>query len=370
MKTDHLIFVSYNTYPSVRGGSEVFNYYLMTELAKSYRVSCLCYENDAVAGVKSLRLIKLKPKKFFAPLQTILALIFLKFKFWTCRHKIILTYSRSSIVHWLFYPILKYLLSIEYFIVIHDSDFSPWFPASIFRFVFRGATNAFGVSKLVCKEYQARTGREILELRPFIPFMKPNIGRAELRDRHLLPRDALVLLFVGSLKPLKQPLVLLDALEGISEEAFKALKLQVLIIGDGPLRKTLEQRIAQSHLRRFVRLCGQVGREELPCYYALSDLYVIPSLREAFPISLMEAIVHGLSIIGADSPGINNLIKDGINGLLFEPKNTYKLRQKLLLLAHDQRFRDNLTSHRELGFEFEAGFQKMTKHLLYHLHPQ
>jgi len=367
MKRSQFIFVCYNTYPSTKGGAEVFNHYLMEELGKSQLVSCICLEDDRVAGVNLLRLPKLKPKKFFAPIFTILALFYVRFKHSAHRNKIMLSYSRSSVIHWLYFPLLKLLLSAEYFIVIHDSDFSPWFPAFVFRFVFRSATNVFGVSRLVCKEYEARTGRKIIELRPFIPFPKADVGKAELRDKHLLPRDAQVLLFVGSLKPLKKPLVLLDALEGISEEQFEALNLHVLIVGDGPLRKTIKSRVARSHLARFVRLCGQIEREELPDYFALSDIYVMPSQREAFPLSLMEAIINRLCILGADSPGINSLIKDGLNGLLFNPQDASELRQKLLLLARDKGLRDNLTSHPELRLEFEGGFQKMTEHLLNHL---
>ncbi len=90
--------------------------------------------------------------------------------------------------------------------------------------------------------------------------------------------------------------------------------IRLLLLGDGPFHKTLLDRVYQLNLNDKVILPGLVG--DVENYYAISDVYVQASHREAMPLSVLEAMAAGLSIISTDVGGMKDIVKD--NGILVE----------------------------------------------------
>src|SRR5690606_11954559 len=87
------------------------------------------------------------------------------------------------------------------------------------------------------------------------------------------------------------------------------------IIGEGPLRPTLEEQIRRLGLEDRVSLPG--ATQSIGSEYRNADLFVLPSRYESFGLATAEAMGYGLAAIGfADCPGTNELIQDGINGKL------------------------------------------------------
>lgn len=118
------------------------------------------------------------------------------------------------------------------------------------------------------------------------------------------------LLSVGGLRPEKDHSTLLFAFARIADR-FTDWKLK--IIGDGPLIEPLRRQIAALGLNHLVELPGASRRIEEE--YEGAQLFVLPSIYEAFPNSVAEALAHGLPAIGfADCPGTNALIISGVNG--------------------------------------------------------
>lgn len=120
------------------------------------------------------------------------------------------------------------------------------------------------------------------------------------------------LLCVGGLRREKDHATLLRAFAQIADR-FPDWRLR--IVGEGPMRSALEAQIAKSGLVGRAELAGatnMVDRE-----YRAAQLFVLPSLYEAFPNCLAEALAHGLPAVGfADCPGTNDLIIPGVNGTL------------------------------------------------------
>jgi glycosyltransferase involved in cell wall biosynthesis len=75
------------------------------------------------------------------------------------------------------------------------------------------------------------------------------------------------------------------------------------IAGEGESRTELESLIAEKNLSGSVRLLGLVDNRELPRYYAAADVFVLPSLLEAFPTVAAEALACGTPVVTADHPG-------------------------------------------------------------------
>jgi glycosyltransferase involved in cell wall biosynthesis/SAM-dependent methyltransferase len=115
--------------------------------------------------------------------------------------------------------------------------------------------------------------------------------------------------FVGRLSPEKNPLALVQACAG--------LNVEVVMVGSGPLQPAIEQ-LAQQ-LRVNLRLAGNLPHLELPNLLRQSAAFVLVSHHEGHPKTLLEAMACGLPVIGANSPGIRELIAHGQNGYLCDP---------------------------------------------------
>lgn len=136
-----------------------------------------------------------------------------------------------------------------------------------------------------------------------------------LRATNGAGNGACVLLFVGKLIPKKRPGLIIDALERLKLDDPNVLaKLRVWIVGDGPLRETLEARVANGDLP--VSFLGFANQSELPAIYAAADCLVLPSdSEETWGLVVNEAFACGLSAIVSNEAGCApDMIEDGVTG--------------------------------------------------------
>ena len=89
------------------------------------------------------------------------------------------------------------------------------------------------------------------------------------------------------------------------------------VIGDGPERKNLENRIADAQLENEFFLMGQIPNAlELISGF---DIFVLPSIKEGFPWSLLEAMTAKIPVIASNVGAVNEIIQNGINGFIVDP---------------------------------------------------
>lgn len=105
--------------------------------------------------------------------------------------------------------------------------------------------------------------------------------------------------------------------------------------GDGSLKKYHEKLAEELCLSKKMIFTGRISRDEVPYYYCLSDVVVVPSLQEAFGITVSEAMACGKPVIGSNLGGIRDQIIDSHTGFLIEPRNPSKIAEKILLLAEN-----------------------------------
>ena len=125
--------------------------------------------------------------------------------------------------------------------------------------------------------------------------------------------------------------------------AFPALK--VVIVGDGPDRKAIEDMILRFGLQSNVILAGQ--HSDMPGIYAAMDIFVLPSLNEGLPMTILEAMAASKPVIATRVGAIPSVIRDGETGLLVDPGDTYGLRNAVarLLSAPDLCHRIGAAGH-------------------------
>jgi len=144
-------------------------------------------------------------------------------------------------------------------------------------------------------------------------------------------------LFVGRLVGYKGLDILVDAVAGTD--------LQVVIVGEGPLRRGLEWEVVQRGLTRQIRVVGEVPAEELASYYQSADYVILPSTSpaEMFGISLLEAMACAKPIITTSLPtGVREVNAPGVTGLEVPPGDAEALRAAMHQMAGDAELRKTM----------------------------
>src|SRR5262249_12921035 len=98
-------------------------------------------------------------------------------------------------------------------------------------------------------------------------------------------------------------------------------ELIYLIVGDGDDRPRLEALATECGVAERVRFVGLVRAEELPDYFRLADVFVMPSTGEGFGIVFLEAMASGVPVIGGNQDGSLDALGDGILGTAVHPHN-------------------------------------------------
>jgi glycosyltransferase involved in cell wall biosynthesis len=171
----------------------------------------------------------------------------------------------------------------------------------------------------------------------------PSDQRRRIRASLGIPAETTVVIHVGRLSPEKGHSLLLDAVAGIASQG---LDFRLLCAGDGPLRPAIEKDCIRLGLEERVQFLG--FRTDVSGLLAASDLLVLPSLSEAFPMVLLEAMACGLPVLASRVGGVPELVEDGREGWLVEPGDLAGLRRAL-----DHAIRD-AGARRERGLAGQA----------------
>ena len=152
-----------------------------------------------------------------------------------------------------------------------------------------------------------------------------------------LPRDALILVTVASLTEQKGHSYLLEAMSDVLEFCPQTL---LLLVGDGYLRRTLEQFSQERGLYESVRFLGK--RTDVPLILAAADLFVLPSLWEGLPLVLTEAGAAGLPVVATKVDGISEVVEDGVTGILVPSRQPEPLAEAIINLLRSEQKRQQM----------------------------
>ena len=137
--------------------------------------------------------------------------------------------------------------------------------------------------------------------------------------------DSPILLYAGRLSPEKNLLALRPALDASPE-------LKLALVGDGPARAELEEVFPKDR----ATFTGFLRGEELATAFASADVFAMPSTTETLGFVVLEAMSSGLPVVAANAGGIPDLVRDGENGILFDPERPQDAAKAVAdLLDHD-----------------------------------
>jgi glycosyltransferase involved in cell wall biosynthesis len=183
----------------------------------------------------------------------------------------------------------------------------------------------------------------------------------ELRDHGIRPERLVVIPFCadevrfsGSITPPKpgEPFHLIIPARLVAEKGYAELlaamaevrgrlpQVRLTIVGTGPAQAEIEQTIARLQLGDIVNMLGYVPHAEMPALLRKCHAIVLPSYMggETFPVALLEGMCMAMPAIGTRWFGIPDIIEDGVNGVLVEPRDAKGLGRAIEALAGDLAF--------------------------------
>jgi sugar transferase (PEP-CTERM/EpsH1 system associated) len=159
----------------------------------------------------------------------------------------------------------------------------------------------------------------------------------ESRARLGLSKEEVVLGIVGRLEPEKDHRTLLRAFRALNAH-HQATRL--LIVGDGSLRRELESQCRALDIERNVTFLG--ARADIPHVLAAFDVFVLSSVQEGVPLSVVEAMGAGKPVIATDVGGLRLLVKPALNGLLVPPADPVALEAAMRELTGNAALRQEM----------------------------
>lgn len=156
---------------------------------------------------------------------------------------------------------------------------------------------------------------------------------AERRVRTVLGVPAAYFLVSARFIEKKNLCFLLDAYSLYRKQCSRA-PLDLVIIGDGPLRTTLEAQRRVLGLEAHVQLPGFIHYDSLPAYYGLATALVMPSITDQWGLVVNEAMASGLPVLVSNGSGAaQDLVAHGTNGYTFNPSRTEELAGQMAALS-------------------------------------
>ena len=150
-------------------------------------------------------------------------------------------------------------------------------------------------------------------------------------ERAFLQDETLQILFIGRVVYQKGLDILFSALSEL-----KAYSWHLTIVGDGPLRESLQLLAQQLGIEERISYVGWVHREKLPFLYQQADLFVLPSRHEGMSNVVLEAMASGLAVIATDIAGNQELVVPGETGFLVPSNSSLELRMALQNIMENQ----------------------------------
>ena len=148
---------------------------------------------------------------------------------------------------------------------------------------------------------------------------------SEIRNKYGVDDKAFMIGAVGRLTPVKGYTYLIEAMSLVIKEITNC---HLFIAGEGPSRDHLESQIEKSNLQNRVKLLGYVN--DIDLFLAAIDLFVMPSLTEGLPISLLEAMAASKPVLASAVGGMPEVIENTDVGVLVPPADPSALAESII----------------------------------------
>jgi glycosyltransferase involved in cell wall biosynthesis len=168
-----------------------------------------------------------------------------------------------------------------------------------------------------------------IDVDDFKPYISKN--RSDFLQKYKIEKKKIIL-FVGQIIPRKGIEYLIKAIQYITKTHLEK-DIVCLIVGKGEYTKKLKEMVRKLDIEEFVRFTGELPFNELVLAYESAYIFVLPSLAEGLPTTILEAMYFEVPVIATDLPGIRDHFKD--IALLIPQRNDVELAKSLIKLLDD-----------------------------------
>eukprot|EP00898_Chlorokybus_atmophyticus_P001423 jgi/Chlat1/2281/Chrsp17S02582 len=255
--------------------------------------------------------------------------------------------------------VVSYHTHIPAYIPQYTFKWLVWPMWAVIRFCHRMADVTLVTSSQILEEFVANRCRkghiEVWKHGVDTEVFHPRFKSAEMR--HILSEghpDAPLIMYVGRLgaeKGLDHFQAVIDALPNC----------RVALVGDGPYRKTLEEKFAGKR----VYFAGMMHGETLSAAYASADVFFMPSESETLGFVVIESMAAGTAVVAVRAGGIPALIEDGKTGFLYAPGDLASAVERIQALLTDRELLNTISTSARAAVE-QWGWRAVTKHLREH----
>lgn len=186
------------------------------------------------------------------------------------------------------------------------------FERMVYAIVTYVVTGTEGLKKQYAKTYRIPE-LKILVMPNWISLARfaPDGGALRLKLQLGIPADAKVILFAHRLSKRKGA----HSILGITE-AFKNENVVMVVAGEGPEQQGVEQRAKSLELGNKLKFVGSVPNRQMPLYYSMADVFIMPSDEDGFPRVILESMAMGVPFVSFDVGGIKEFVPPELLGLV------------------------------------------------------
>ena len=272
-------------------------------------------------------------------------------------HKI-LSHSDAIIINALnFFPMFYVALSKlsvprkKRVVTYHNMGYEVY-PANTFPRLIRKGLDIFlnkfffdghlGVSKAVSSSYS--THLKIPSIHTIENIIPVDLISSTITKEEIILDDErnFKLIMAGRLVHEKGYKYMIEAAEALNKDN---IPFHLSIFGDGTLKEDILKEIRLRHLSDKISIISTVSHKDLFHAIKLSDLFIMSSVSEGFPMAPAEAMVLGVPVIATRVGGIPELIEDGVSGLLVSPRDSKMLAEAIKKVLQDNHLKEMLASN-------------------------
>jgi len=178
----------------------------------------------------------------------------------------------------------------------------------------------------------------------------------KLRNQLKFRDDRPLIVSIGRLVEAKAVHVFIESCQILVK---RGCKFKALIVGEGPLRERLQQSVRRLGLEKKVIFTGL--RKDVDKILELADVCVLSSVREGLPITVLEAMAHGVPFVATDVGGNSEVIVDGETGFLVPINDVEALAYNIEKILQDSGLRMKLSANAKKRVEELFSVEKMVK---------
>ena len=147
-------------------------------------------------------------------------------------------------------------------------------------------------------------------------------------------------------------------LEAAGKIALEVPRVRFVMVGDGSLRPRLEAQASRLGISTVLRMLG--WRRDVPELLRTFDVFLLTSLWEGLPRSLVEAFLSGVPVVASQVDGVGEVVRENVNGFLVPPGNTAAMAAAVIRLLKDEALRQSMGERARSSVE-DFSVEKMLK---------